>query len=110
MKVESKAKRVTIYVNSTDQWHGRPLYGAIVQRCQDKGLAGATVFRCVEGFGAGHEMHTSRFLFLSDNMPVCIEIIDTAERIEPFLAGLDDLIGSGLVVIADVHTIHYRPG
>ena len=64
MKVETPARLVTIYINSTDQWHGRPLYTAIVQLCREKGLAGATVTRAVEGFGAGQEVHTTRLLEL----------------------------------------------
>src|SRR5919108_6659652 len=58
MKIEGNAKQVTIFVNSTDQWHGRPLYGAIVALCQEKGIAGASVIRCVEGYGAHRQLHT----------------------------------------------------
>lgn len=107
MKVEANAKLVTIYVNSTDQWHGRPLYTAIVHTCQQLGIAGATVVRCVEGYGAGRHLHTSRLLELSENLPVRIEVVDLAERIEPFLAALGDMIGEGLVTVSDVHILRY---
>ena len=64
MKIETAAKVVTVFVNSTDHWHGRPLYSAIVRLCQDRGIAGATVSRCVEGYGASHHIHTTRLLEL----------------------------------------------
>jgi PII-like signaling protein len=109
MKVEVDAKMVTIFVNSTDQWHGRPLYSAIVQLCQEKGLAGATVMRCVEGYGSSRHLHTLRLLELSENLPVRIEIVDLPERVEPLLAALGGMIGEGLVTVSDVHIMRYLP-
>jgi PII-like signaling protein len=107
MKTEIDAKLVTIYVNSTDQWHGRSLYSAIVQTCQQQAIAGATVTRCVEGYGAHHHLHTVRLLELSENLPVRIEIVDTPERITPLLAALSTMIGEGLVTIQDVHILKF---
>lgn len=109
MKVEVDAKLVTVYVNSTDQWHGRPLYSAIVQLCLEKGIAGASVSRCVEGYGASHQLHTSRLLELSENLPVRIEIVDLPERINPFLAALETMIGEGLVTVSNVHILRFLP-
>jgi PII-like signaling protein len=109
MKVEADARQVTVFVNSNDQWHGRPLYAAVVQLCQERGIAGATVSRCVEGYGAGRQLHTTRLLELSENMPVRIDIIDLAERIDPLLAALAGMIGEGLVVVADVHILRFLP-
>src|SRR5947199_4386505 len=99
MKIEVDARMLTIFVNSTDQWQGRALYSAIVQLCQEKGIAGATVTRCVEGYGASHHLHTTRLLELSENLPVRIEVVDLPERIEPFLASLEGMIGEGLVAV-----------
>ena len=98
---------MTVYLNSTDQWHGRPLYSAIVQLCQEKGIAGATVMRCVEGYGAGRHLHTARLLELSEHLPVRIEIVDLPERIEPLLAALGGMIGEGLVTVSDDHIMKY---
>jgi uncharacterized protein len=109
MKVEVDARQVTIFVNSNDQWHGQPLYSAVVRLCQQKGIAGATVSRCVEGYGAGHQLHTTRLLELSENLPMRIEIVDLSERIEPLLAALDGMIGEGLVVVNNVHILRYLP-
>jgi PII-like signaling protein len=107
MKIEVEAKMVTIFVNSTDQWHGQALYTAIVQLCQEKGVAGATVVRCVEGYGASRQLHTSRLLELSENLPVRIEIVDLPERIEPLLAALEGMIGEGLLTVSNVHIMRF---
>ena len=109
MKIEADAKLVTIYVNSTDQWHGQPLYSAIVQLCKDRGIAGATVNRCVEGFGGSGHLHTTRLLELTENLPVRIEVVDITERIEPLLAALEPMIAEGLLTVMDVRIRRYLP-
>jgi uncharacterized protein len=109
MKIEANAKLVTIFVNSTDQWHGRPLYSAIVHLCQQRGIAGATVQRCVEGYGASGRLHTTRLLELSEDLPVRIEIIDLPERVEPLLEALGEMIGEGLVTVSDTRVVKYLP-
>ena len=109
MKIEGDAKLVTIYVNNSDQWHGQPLYSAIVQLCKERGIAGATVSRCVEGYGGGGHLHTIRFLELAENLPVRIEIVDIAERIEPLLSALEPMIGEGLLTVVDVRIRRYLP-
>ena len=109
MKIQTDAKLLTVYVNSTDQWHGQPLYTAIVQLAKDRGLAGATVTRAVEGYGSRGRLHTSRILELSENLPVRIEIVDLAERIEPLLAALEPMIGEGLLTLTNVCVLRYLP-
>ena len=98
MKTESTALLLTIYINSGDHHHGAPLYAAIVHLCHERGIAGATVFRAMEGYGSSGQLHTTRLLELGENLPVRIEIIDVRERIEALLprvgrdgsAGADD--------------------
>jgi PII-like signaling protein len=107
MKIEVDAKMVTVFVNSTDQWHGQALYTAIVQLCKEKGIAGASVVRCVEGYGSSRHLHTTRLLELSENLPVRIDIVDLPERIEPLLAALGAIIGEGLVSVSNVHIMKY---
>jgi PII-like signaling protein len=109
VKIEADAKLVTVYVNSTDQWHGQPLYSAIVQLCKERGIAGATVDRCVEGFGGSGHLHTTRLLELSENLPVRIEIVDITERIEPLLAALEPMMGEGLLTVMNVRIRRYLP-
>ena len=109
MKTEANAKLVIIYVNSTDRYHGWPLYQAIIQLCQQQGIAGASVMRCVEGYGAHHRLHTTRLLELSENLPVRIEIVDLKEKIDSFLEPLSQMIDEGLVTISDVHILRFSP-
>ncbi len=109
MRIEEDAKLVTIYVNSTDQWHAQPLYTAIVQLCRERGIAGATVTRAVEGYGGSGRLHTTRLLELSENLPVRIEIVDLAERIDPLLPALEPMIGAGLLTVSKVHILRFLP-
>ncbi|MDH2425984.1 DUF190 domain-containing protein [Sphaerisporangium sp. TRM90804] len=101
------ALRLTLFVGETDQWHHRPLFHEIVHRAHAAGLAGAGVFRGVEGYGASSRVHTSRILSLSDDLPVAIVIVDDAARIHAFLPQLDELVGEGLAVLDEVQVVHY---
>jgi PII-like signaling protein len=109
MKIEVDALQVTVLVNSTDQWHGRPLYVAVVQLCQERGIAGATVSRCTEGYGSGHRLHAAHLLELSENVPMRIDIVDLPERIEPLLNVLGGMIGGGLIAVTPVHVLRFLP-
>lgn len=107
MKIEGPAKKVRIYVGESDQWHGQPLYAAIVRRAREHGLAGATVLRGIEGYGATSRLHTARILRLSEDLPMVIELVDLEERINAFLPALDEMVTEGLVTIQDVHVLRY---
>lgn len=108
MKLEGPGERLTIYIGETDQHNHRPLYTEIVERAHEAGLAGATVLRGIEGFGASSHIHTTRILRLSEDLPVTIVIVDITERIDAFLAQLDELITEGLVVREDIDIVSYR--
>lgn len=107
MKLAGPALRLTIFVGEDDQWHHRPLYTEIVHRAHSAGLAGASVIRGIEGFGATSRIHTSRLLSLSEDLPVAIIIVDTEERVREFLPQLDELVAEGLVIIDEVEVIRY---
>ena len=107
-RLEGEGKLVRIFIGESDLWHGRPLYQAIVERVRADGIAGATVFRGIEGFGAKSHLHTSRILRLSEDLPIVIEIVDTADRIETLLPALDEMVDDGLVTIESVQIVSYR--
>jgi PII-like signaling protein len=107
-RLQGEGKLVRIFIGESDRWHGRPLYQAIVERAREEGLAGATVTRGIEGFGAKSHLHTSRILRLSEDLPIVIEIVDTAERIEALLPLLDEMVADGLVTIEKVQIVSYR--
>jgi uncharacterized protein len=101
------ATRLTIIVKESDQWHHRPLYTEIVHRAHQAGLAGASVFRGIEGYGRSQHIHTSRILSLSENLPCSIVIIDTDEAVRGFLPQLDELVTEGLVTLDEVEVVRY---
>jgi PII-like signaling protein len=106
-RLTGDALRVTIFIGESDIWHHKPLFTEIVHRAHAAGLAGASVFKGVEGFGASSLIHTSRLLSLSEDLPVAIVIIDTQERVRAFLPQLDELVGEGLVILDEVEVIRY---
>jgi hypothetical protein len=110
VKLEGEGKLLRIFVGESDRWEGRPLFEAIVHRVREAGGAGATVLRGIEGFGAHSRIHTARILRLSEDLPIVIEIVDTAERIDALIPALDEMIEDGLVTIETVRILRYRPG
>ena len=110
MKIEGEAQRVRVYIGESDHWHGKPLFAAIVERCRQEGLAGATVLRGIEGYGAHSRIHTARLLRLSEDLPVVVDIIDRAERIERFLPILDEMVTEGLITLENIHVLKYVHG
>ena len=107
MKIEGEGKRMVVYVGSVDTWKGRNLAVAIVEKCREMGLAGATVSRGVMGFGKHSVIHKAHLLGLSDDLPEKIEIVDRAEEIDRVLPVIDEMVGGGLIVVEDVHVIRY---
>ncbi len=108
MKTGGQGKLLRIFVGKADTWHGQPLYEAIVLRVREAGLAGATVIPGIEGFGAHSRIHTPHLLRLSEDLPVVIEIVDTAERIDGVLPLLDEMIAEGMVTLERAEIIAYR--
>ena len=106
-RLTGKALRLTVFLGEHDRWHHRPLYAEIVHRAHSAGLAGASVFHGIEGFGASSLVHTSRLLSLSEDLPVAVVIVDTEERVRAFLPQLDELVAEGLVVLDDCEVVRY---
>jgi PII-like signaling protein len=97
-----------IFIGESDTHEGQPLYQAIVLTLRREGLAGATVLRGIEGFGKSSRLHTAHVLRLSEDLPIVIECVDTAEKIEGILPKLDTMIGDGLVTMERVEVRVYR--
>jgi PII-like signaling protein len=108
MTLEGPAVRLTIVVGESDQHGHQPLARELIQRAHAAGLAGATVLRGVEGFGASNHVHTTSILRLSGDLPVMIVIVDTAEHIDAWWAEVEDLVGEGLVVRDEVQVLRYQ--
>lgn len=98
-----------IHLGESDQWHGRPLYQAIVEMLRARHFAGATVFRGIMGFGASARMRTDRVEVLSLDLPIVVECVDEEARIEEILPELDTMIGGGLITMEKVRVRLYRP-
>ena len=107
MKIEGPAVRLTIFLGEDDTWHHKPLYHEIVSRAHHAGLAGASVLRGIEGYGAGSRIHTSRLLSLTEDLPLAVIIVDQEDRIRAFLPQLDELVAEGLVIMDPVEVIRY---
>ena len=87
----------------------KPLYEALVLKAREMHMAGATVLRGSLGFGANSRLHTAKVLRLSGDLPIVLEIVDTAEKVDAFLEACGGMIDDGLVTLEKVRVIHYRP-
>lgn len=93
-----------IHIGEDDTWQGRPLYREIVDRCQRTGIAGATVYRAVEGYGGGSFIRRPHFL-RSPDLPIVITIIDSEEKLRELRPLLDEVVDEGLVAISSVEVL-----
>lgn len=107
MKLEGKAKLLRIHFGEDDKWKGRPLYKAIVEKCRELDVAGATVYRGIEGYGASTLIRRSHVLSLSHDAPVMVSVVDTEEKIRKLIPLLDQMVGEGLIAMSDVEVIKY---
>jgi uncharacterized protein len=108
MKIEGEGQLLRIFVGESDRWEGRPLYEAIVLAAREHGLAGATVLRGLEGFGANSRIHTVKVLRLSEDLPIVVELVDRPDRIDSFLPTLDKMVTEGMITLEKVSILVYR--
>jgi Uncharacterized conserved protein len=108
LELEGTALLVRIYIGESDKWEGKPLYQAIVERLRKEHIAGATVLRGIDGFGAHAHLHTTRLLRLSEDLPVLIEVVDAEERLRDVLPELDRMVNDGLITLERVEVFTYR--
>jgi len=107
MKLEGKAKLLRIHFGEDDKWQGQPLYRAIVERCRKLDIAGATVYRGIEGYGASTLIRRSHLLSISSDAPVMVSIVDSEEKIRTLIPVLDEMVDEGLIAMSDVEVIKY---
>ena len=110
MMLPRDGKLLRIFIGENDKYEGQPLYEWIVRKARECGLAGATVLRGLEGFGAHSRLHTAKILRLSSDLPIVVEIVDTGEKIELFLPLIDDAVVEGLATVERVQVHFYRSG
>jgi PII-like signaling protein len=101
-------RRLSVFIGEYDRYRHRSLAEAILERAREEGLAGATMMRGIEGFGPSGRLKTTRLLSSSDDLPILIEIVDDARRIERFVTILERMIEDGLVVVEDADILLYR--
>jgi len=106
MKLEGKARMLRIHFGEDDKWHGKPLYQAIVEKCRELDIAGATVFRGIEGYGASTLIHRAHLLWSSDR-PIMVSVVDIEQNINKLLPALDQMVSDGLIAMSEVEVIKY---
>ena len=109
MRISEDAVLLRIFVGEGDRYYHQPLYEAIVLRAREMRLAGATVLRGPMGFGHAAHLHTAKILRLSDDLPVVVEIVDTADRIDAFLEKIEPMMESGLITREKATVVRYGP-
>lgn len=107
-RFEGERTLMRIHIGESDRWHGKPLYDAIVELLRKAEFSGVTVLRGVGGFGSSSVYHTEKIMRLSQDLPIVIESVEFAERIEKILPQLDEMISGGLVTLEKVRVILYR--
>jgi PII-like signaling protein len=107
-RFEGERTLMRIHIGESDRWHGKPLYDAIVELLRQAEFSGVTVLRGVGGFGSSSVYHTDKIMRLSQDLPIVIESVEFAERIEKILPQLDEMIDGGLVTLEKVRVILYR--
>ena len=106
MKLEGKARMLRIHFGEDDRWQDKPLYEAIVIKCRELDIAGASVFRGIEGYGASTLIH-KRHLLRSSDRPIMVSVIDTEEKIRSLIPALDEMVDEGLIAMSEVEVIRY---
>jgi len=110
MSIPEEGYLLRVFVGESDKHDGKPLYEWLVLRAREAGLAGATVLRGIEGFGAHSRLHTAKILRLSEDLPIVVEIVDAREKIEAFMPVVDQAVVEGLATLERVTVRFYRSG
>lgn len=113
MKIIGNGQLLRVFLGESDRYHGRPVYETFVLKARELGLAGATVIRGIEGYGATRRIHTAKILRISEDLPVILEIVGTVERISLMKEEIDRIFEEsgcgGIVAVEEVEIIKYAP-
>jgi uncharacterized protein len=107
MKDQFQGNMLRIHFGESDKWQGKPLHEAIVAKCKELGLAGATVFRGIEGYGTSTRIRQASHWTFSKDAPIMLSIIDTEEQIKKLIPHLDAMVEEGLVAMSRVEVIRF---
>jgi len=110
MKLQSSGKLLRIFISENDRHDGKPLYEWIIRQAESRQMAGATVLRGLEGFGAHHHLHTAKVLRMSSDLPIIIEIADDADKIRDFYTMLESVLEEGIVTLENIEISFFRKG
>ena len=114
MKIEGNGKLLRIYIGANDRYGNIPMYEALIERAKEMGMAGCTIIRGVQGFGASHDIHKARILRLSENLPLLIEIVDSEECIRQAVTEFEKMVEEGgkgvLMTLETVEILRYKKG
>lgn len=110
MRLTGPAKLLRIHIGESDRHEGRPLHLALVELLRARGIAGATVLRGIEGFGAHAVVHAARILELSTDLPLVVEVVDTEDRIRAILSEVRSMVREGLITLETVEVVAYEAG
>ena len=108
MEPGTEAVLLRVFLGESDHWHGKPLHLALIEAARKQGLAGATVLRGIEGYGANSVIHTTRFLEFSSDLPIVVEIVDVEDKVNAFLPTIDEMVGEGMATVERVRVLFYR--
>ena len=108
MKIPADGTLLRIFIGESDRHDGKPLHEVIVHLARSQNMAGCTVIKGFEGFGANSRIHTSKILRISDDLPLIIEIVDAKDKIDQFLPQLDGIVKEGLVTLEKAQVVIYR--
>jgi PII-like signaling protein len=110
MTINEDGVLLRVFIGESDRWEHRPLYEALLGKVRELGLAGATVLRGIEGFGAHSVVHKARLLEMSADLPIVVEIVDRKEKVEVLLPHLEAMVKEGMVTMEYVRVLVYRSG
>jgi PII-like signaling protein len=107
MDITGKAKLLKIYVGETEKWKGKNLYHQLVLKLKEAGIAGVTVYRGIEGYGADKVLHRAKVLDLSADLPIVVEAVDSEEYILKVIPLVKEMVPRGLIMIVDVEIVQH---